>query len=386
MKFCFYTNSVSPHQLPLARELIARLGKDDYRYVFTTTMTEGRKRCGWSNIEEPWIVQSKYGDGVVDEMLETCDVLMSGIRVLDLFEKRAVKGLKTLYVGERWFKPISIGVGQRCRCSVPGWLRMLVPSYRRMAKRFVRWINSDPNARCLTIGHWAKKDMVQIGVFEEKLVPWGYFVAPSAQQSNNRTIEQPVTPKQCECGSNNLKVLWVGRMLHWKRIDTIIRAVCEVEKRNWDVQQTIQLTLVGDGPEKPRLQRLASHALRRVGYSTVSLKPRSASVIFHHSQPIEQIREIMRSHDVYVLASNEQEGWGAALNEALEEGMHVIGTYEAGASATILGPGELYRTGDWRQLSAILRRCGCDKMDGRLHGQGIGQWDAKSAVKRLLAL
>ena len=53
MKFCFYTNSVSPHQLPLARELIARLGKDGYRYVFTTTMTEDRKRCGWSAIEEP---------------------------------------------------------------------------------------------------------------------------------------------------------------------------------------------------------------------------------------------------------------------------------------------------------------------------------------------
>lgn len=53
MKFCFYTNSVSPHQLPLAREMIARFGKDDYRYVFTTTMMEDRKRCGWSAIEEP---------------------------------------------------------------------------------------------------------------------------------------------------------------------------------------------------------------------------------------------------------------------------------------------------------------------------------------------
>lgn len=30
MKFVFYTNSVSPHQLPLARELINRLGAENY--------------------------------------------------------------------------------------------------------------------------------------------------------------------------------------------------------------------------------------------------------------------------------------------------------------------------------------------------------------------
>ena len=153
MKFCFYTNSVSPHQLPLARELIARLGKDDYRYVFTTTMTEDRKRCGWSTVEEPWIVQSRYGDGVVDEMLETCDVLMSGIRILDLFEKRAGKGLKTFYVSERWFKPWA------------GILRLLHPGYFWMAFRFVRLIKTG-KVSYLPMGVWAARDMARlVGLF-----------------------------------------------------------------------------------------------------------------------------------------------------------------------------------------------------------------------------
>lgn len=52
MKFCFYTNSVSPHQLPLARELINRLGAENYRYVYTTPMTDGRRKCGWAEVEE----------------------------------------------------------------------------------------------------------------------------------------------------------------------------------------------------------------------------------------------------------------------------------------------------------------------------------------------
>lgn len=380
MKFCFYTNSVSPHQLPLARELIARLGKDDYRYVFTTPITENRKRCGWSTIEESWIVQSKYGEGAVDEMLETCDVLMSGVRTLDLFEKRAVRGVKTLYVSERWFRPVKIvRLFGLFDCSISGWMRMLHPGFRRMAKRFVRWMNSDPNARCLAIGSWAKRDMLRIGVDESKIVPWGYFVAPSDYKTNSHG-------QHLTSASSPLKILWVGRMIHWKRVDTIIRAVAEVEKRGGGEQRKIQLTLVGDGSEKPCLQRLADHTLRKVNNSIVNLQPQPDTVTFLPSQPIDKIREIMRSHDVYVLASNAQEGWGAALNEALEEGMFAIGTCEAGASASMLSPEWLFHSGDWRRLADLIATCAEMKLEGVLLGQGIGEWSATRAAERLLAL
>lgn len=360
MKFCFYTNSISPHQLPLARELIKRLGADHYRYVYTTPLTEGRKKCGWGEESEPWLVKAEHGDGVADAMLESCDVLLSGMRDLDLFEKRAVRGLKTLYVGERWFKPLKIGIrDQGLGISAPGWMRMLVPSYRGMVKRFVRWVNSDPSARCLTIGPWAKKDMLRLGVPETKIIPWGYFVAPSAQ-SNIQTIEH----------SNNLKVLWVGRMLDWKRVDTIVRAVREVKVKSEDERWSVQLTLVGDGPERKRLVKMAE----------------GLPVVFLPSQPIDKIRSIMRAHDVYVLSSDEGEGWGAALSEALEEGMVGIGTYEAGASATMLPDACLYHAGDWRRLAMLLRGAAQAKDSGALCGQGIGEWSAVRAAERLLAL
>lgn len=63
----------------------------------------------------------------------------------------------------------------------------------------------------------------------------------------------------------------------------------------------------------------------------------------------------MREHDIYVLASNAQEGWGAAVNEALEEGMVVVGTYEAGASAALLPRENLYHAGDWKALARLLQ-------------------------------
>lgn len=375
MKFCFYTNSVSPHQLPLARELINRLGAENYRYVYTTPLTEGRKKCGWGHVDEPWIIQARYGEGVVDEMLENCDILLSGQRVLDLFEKRAARGLKTYYYSERWFKPISIGVGQRCRCSFPGWLRMLVPSYCRMTRRFVRWMNSDSNARCLTIGPWAKKDMLRIGVDESKIVPWGYFVAPSDQESKRRCPPHPST--------STLKVLWVGRMLYLKRVDTIIRAVREVEKKR---RGGILLTLVGDGPEKPHLQHFAARMLTKVDNSTVNLQPQPDTITFLPARPIDKIREIMREHDVFVFASNACDGWGAVVSEALEEGLVVIGTCETGASATLLAAEWQFHFGDWRRLADLLMICAVRKVEGVLRGQGIGDWSAEKAAERLCGI
>ena len=100
--------------------------------------------------------------------------------------------------------------------------------------------------------------------------------------------------------------------------------------------------------------------------------------------PISKVRDLMRSHDVYVLASDANEGWGAVVNEALEEGMKVLGTYEAGASAAMLPADDLFHAGDWRRLAELLVRCVKEKRDGKLVGQGIGEWTPEKAAQRLV--
>ena len=62
----------------------------------------------------------------------------------------------------------------------------------------------------------------------------------------------------------------------------------------------------------------------------------------------------MRSYDIYVLSSHGSEGWGAVVSEALAEGMQVVGTHEAGASATVLPESHLFCSGDWRGLGKLL--------------------------------
>ena len=341
MKFCLYTNFISPHQLPLVKCMVGWFGTQSVRYFHTDLLPESTKKQGWVEEYADWIRRGRYGEGLIDAELENCEILLCGMRELGLFRKRAERGKRTFYMCERWFKPIH---------GLPGRLRMLSPCYRMMARGIVSWLNEDSQARCLTIGPWARKDMLSIGVSPAKVVPWGYFVEPSRISDARTSARQ------------NIRVLWVGRFLKLKRIRDIIRAVdacCTAGKM-------ISLNIYGMGPEEWNLKKL----VRRFG--------RENEIRIHPPVPIAKVREIMHEHDVYVLSSNAYEGWGTVVNEALEEGMKVVGTFEAGSSAMLLPNGNLYHAGDWKHLARILQ--------GNIAEVDIGDWTAAKAAERLLSL
>lgn len=456
MTFTFFTNCISPHQLPLARQLIEVLGVENYRYIYTDALTEERQRMGWGDVvDAQWCQQ---GDET-HKALQAADVVMSGVRSLDLFAARLKDGKTTLYCSERWFKPPL------------GFLRVFVPSYLKMALRFVQCFKKDAFTY-LPMGIHAARDMARLVGFltgdvrhlfcapkvafeswpggaimplkeairagllskEEvafgkkhgfvqiprehwgkvkpqkvyaKMRLWGYFVEPG-KASTEHTEN---TEKDCQCGENpqntqkeprivrintnlgttehtestelttnctnslekseatqqqtanskqltdapRLRVLWVGRMLDWKRVDTLVKA-CVSDA----LKDKVELHLYGHGPEEETLKRLAE-----VGNN----------VFFHDFVPVAQVRELMRAHDVYVLPSDGGEGWGAVVSEALEEGMKVLGTTGAGSSATILPPTHLFKAGDVDRLIELLSK--------EVEHISIGEWTAKRGAEWL---
>ena len=164
------------------------------------------------------------------------------------------------------------------------------------------------------------------------MMPWGDFVSPSVGGSS-RKKEDP------------LKVLWAGRELRWKRVRDIEKAVALVNKNVEGEQRAICFT-------------------KLTGVT------------------MAEVRKAMREHDVYVLASDATEGWGCVVNEALEEGMRVLGTFEAGASAAMLPKERLYHAGDVKALARLLELEAQD--GGSLPPCSIGEWTAQAAATRLL--
>lgn len=377
MRVAFVTVCLSPHQLPLADAIVARVGADNFRYISNEDVGLDRGKLGWESEGRPWC-RSRADTGSLAEIDEWCrnaDVLFCYLREPDVFEDRVRRGLLTIYVSERWFKPIAIRGFELSGLLVPGWVRMLNPRYFRMALCFRRLLGDKTRFLYFPMGVHAARDMARLRswghpVFSpqvpcaafRKMRLWGYFVTPSRHplpSSMDRSAE--------------LSVLWVGRLLQLKRVDTIIQAVCSHAKRRLRNRLLPALTLdiYGIGPDERRLKEFASGC---------------DMVHFHAPVPITDVRELMRNHDVYVFSSTGLDGWGAVVSEALEEGMHVLGTYEAGSSATMLTDHDLFHAGDWRRLQMLLERCLDEKRCGTLRGQGIGEWSAEKAADRLLAL
>ena len=364
MRFVFYTNNVSPHQLPLAARLMARVGRENFLYVM-------EEREWYGKIVETDLPIARADDERAREWLENAEMMYTGgLRPIDLMERRAKRGLKTLYYSERWFKPIEFKV-QGLRFKVPGWVRMLVPWYRKMARRFVKLVNENDCVTFLPVGPWARRDFMKMGVWAEKMVDWGYFVSPSVA----------VTTPRGEDAAGTVKIRWVGRMLGWKRVETIIRAANELNE--FKVQDLkFKVTLVGDGPEKANLIKLAQRLFPNDVAIEQSNNPNNQAIDFLPRQPLEKVRDLMQHYDLYVLASDACEGWGAVVNEALEEGMSVIGTFEAGASAAILPRERLFPAGDWKALRDLVVK----ESRGALPECSIGPWTADAAAKKVLGL
>jgi len=426
MTFCIITNIISPHLLPLAKKLERRIGDNFFRYVATESGHDERVLLGWGEENVPdWVLLRDENDIAAtwdrDWVLQS-DGLLCGHRFIDYFEKRNDASLTTFYMSERWFKPPY------------GMLRLFHPAYLHMALRFYRLLDA-PRFYYLPMGVHAANDMLRLvrlfAVFPRwlfraplatpqelcsKILLWGYFVEPSTKEESSaeklwKKCGQVAGNRQSVVNSASidalmnsrthefLKVLWVGRMLRWKRVATLIKAVGCLLKEG----RNIQLTLVGHGPEEARLRKLSDQILKSLSAAGAASDMRSSAsglssqeeplITFHPPVPIAQVRDFMRQADVYVLPSDGGEGWGAVVNEAMEEGCTVIATHECGAGATMIKDGQnglLFRAGDARALANRLRRMQDEpELRQELANNGratVGQiWGPDVAAERLVA-
>lgn len=384
MNVVFYTPFLTPHQLPWCREFADILSECEFYYIYTNSFDIN---SGWkSRQKDSWILDGNHNLERTTELLKNADVLITGFRDLDLFRSRTRAGFMTIYSAERWFKP------------PVGMLRLLHPTYAKVAFSIMKLWWHDKDFHLFPIGVHAKNDFLRLnalmrlnlrslfktsrGGYEhraggrvwdvngkelERMRMWGYFVSPSKlvdEVNGNGYNKCDALPAEKSDGS--LRLLWCGRLLGLKRVGDIVRAVGEHVglKRVGDSLPKISLTIVGDGPEKDNLIKL----VHKLGLEN--------QVRFLPPMSNDKVRELMREHDIYVLPSNGYEGWGAVVSEALEEGMDVIGTYEAGSTATILDESSLYHAGDYKKLASILR----ERLKGRIR---INGWSAKDAANTL---
>lgn len=324
MKILQVTNIVSHHQLPIAIELCKLVGDDNFRFAAIKKADAERAAIGWrSDDEYKWLLRpaERESDLVEFERFwEEADVVLCGERLLDKMLARVSDKKICFYMSERWWKP-PIGL-----------FRLIHPLFFKMAIKFFL-LSRNHYFHCLPIGPFAAKDFRFFPSLRGRMWSWGYFTelpGLTREFTDSRPIEDP------------LKVLWVGRMLALKTVDILIKAVANVQASGC----RINLTLIGDGPERQRLERLAGALLDAGSYKIENFVPHV------------EVPRIMLEHDVYVLPSNAYEGWGAVINEAMSAGCVVIASDETGAGKAMIVDkknGILFRSGSVSDLTRALR-------------------------------
>lgn len=151
-----------------------------------------------------------------------------------------------------------------------------------------------------------------------------------------------ITPDQKEKSRDMINILYVGRFDTGKGIEYLIEAIPYINENH----DNCIFTLVGDGPIKPQMEKLA----RKIGVSK--------HIIFKGFVPHGEINRYYQQSDIVVVPSTWHEPFGRTLIEAMACGKPVIATRVGGISEVIKQDenGLLVRPADSEDLANVLAR------------------------------
>jgi glycosyltransferase involved in cell wall biosynthesis len=223
----------------------------------------------------------------------------------------------------------------------------------RRVKNFLLGILTQKAAAVLAVGTLNRDYWRAYGAAPERIVPAYYavnnhFFSVEANRCRSRKGEI----RREKGWSEAFLVLYVGRLVREKRVDILIQSLRQLSQTRSDVG----LVIVGDGPERKRLMRLAEGM---------------PHIYFAGFQDQCDLPNYYGVTDLLVLPS-EQDSWGLVVNEAMASGLPVVATQKVGAAHDLIIDGEngyVVRDNDVGALaSAIDRACG-----SRQHLQSLGE-------------
>jgi glycogen(starch) synthase len=136
------------------------------------------------------------------------------------------------------------------------------------------------------------------------------------------------------------ELVFLGRLVSDKGVDILLDAMGRLAEEGLRPR----LTVVGDGPEAPRLREQAA----RLGLA--------GQVDFLGTRTGEELVEILNRHRILVVPSRYDEPFGIVALEGIACGCIVVGSQGGGLKDAIGPCGETFRNGDATDLARVLGR------------------------------
>ena len=206
-------------------------------------------------------------------------------------------------------------------------------TFLRIPKMYRRYRNEQQGSFLLCASYYAKRDFNLCGLYRNHCLKFGYF--PQGNIENSLTNKKFPVSKQDE-----LKLVFVGRSINWKHPDISFYALRKLRAKGLNCSLTF-ISL----PSKLR-ERIFKKYKQEIDGGFVKV---------YDELPPKNIMSIFAESHLFIFSSDQGEGFGATLYEAMTSKVAVIANARAGATNLLAKDGEngfVYKTK--RQLDGIL--------------------------------
>jgi glycosyltransferase involved in cell wall biosynthesis len=359
MKIIFISNYFTHHQKPLS-EAFNRLTAGKYLFLATCKMSEDRKSQGWG-IDMPAYVEnvdlkSEQSVNHYITLINDADVVIQGDLCDKLIEQRVKSNKLTFIYNERLYK------------SFRRYLKIPLYLYKGLKYR---------NCYVLAASAFTPLDYAVTRSYMNRCYKYGYFPVVKKYDDVNRLIASGRGDDELK-HQRSVSILWVARLIEWKHPEAPI----EVAKRLKAEGYSFTLGMIGVGVLKQKIeQMIADNNLSDCVSLLGAMKP-------------DEVRSYMERSDIYLFTSDQNEGWGAVLNEAMNSACAVVANDQIGSVPYLIKDGAnglVYSKGNidhlYRRVKELIdnpeRR---ESIAINAYKTMADTWNADVAAERLITL
>ncbi len=349
MNIVYFSNFLSPHVKPFC-DTLYKLLNNEFKFVQTMPLSNERRRLGYNKSTGEYVIDltNRIKDLKIEANKADCAIFTLGSVPYEIITERIKNNKLTFFMSERLFKR--------------GMLKIL--DIKLWKQLYINIISRNKNVYLLCNGCYVAKDFKIIGFNFNNCFKFGYF--PESGIENYNKIFNPI---------DQLKLLWVGRMIDWKRPELAIEIA-----RLCSLKIYTELTFIGDGYLFDRLQTKCK-----------KIDSQKCKIIFLGLKNNQIVRQYMKQSDFLLMTSNRREGWGAVVNESLSEGLPVIAEKSIGSSEYLIENGKtgyLFNSKDLISISNNIIRKKIDdskKMYKECY-EKIRLWNGELAAERFFKI
>lgn len=357
MKVTFYSNYLNHHQLPFCLSMYRRLG-DKFRFIATTPINSERVLLGYEDMNKKYPFVLTTYDNQQNEieamrLAAESDVIIHGSAPEKYIKKRIKNGKLTFRYSERAFKR--------------GRKHILNP--KRIGGMLLHHTYfSRKNVYMLCASAYTAGDMAMVGAYLGRTFKWGYF--PEAKSYN---LDEMFSQK-----SEKPLLLWCGRFLKLKHPEKAVLVAERLKQEGYD----FDLQMLGAGEEQERIKKM------------IEEKKVEDRVSLLGSVPAKQVREYMEKANIFLFTSDQNEGWGAVLNESMNSGCAVVASKAIGSVPFLMQDGEnglVYEDKDFEDLYRKVKFLMDNPEKRDEYGKNAYKtmtehWSAEVAAERIIEL